>query len=286
MHKLQDGIYKLTISDSPLEIQSLIRKDLTTGNDVEYIYQKNNQWQKSTPICFPFAGKFKNDKYIFQGKEYNMKRHGFFYRISNWKVIKKEEKYLEFEYISDGKYKNIYPFNFSLNVSYSLNKNQIINKFQVKNLSMKQNMYFGFGWHPGLKANLESKILFEQKELFSFFPNNGILNSTMNSKKAEKIPLKNWDFNGSKTYVILNKINSKNVILKNNFGSIKMALNGYSNCLVWREDNHADYVCIEPWASLPDSDKTKKLPLNQKPGIIELKPNTTKEFILNLTILK
>ena len=60
------------ISEEGAELQSLKYKDL------EYLWQADAAyWAKHSPVLFPVVGELKNRKYIYEGKEYKMPRHGF-----------------------------------------------------------------------------------------------------------------------------------------------------------------------------------------------------------------
>ena len=72
---------KITISNSQLtatintlgaELISLVK------NNKNYIWQVDEKyWNKTSPVLFPIVGRLKNDSYSFNGKTYQLPRHGF-----------------------------------------------------------------------------------------------------------------------------------------------------------------------------------------------------------------
>ena len=51
---------------------------LKNSEDKEYIWEGNPVfWGKHSPILFPIVGTLKNNSYNYNGKEYQLSRHGF-----------------------------------------------------------------------------------------------------------------------------------------------------------------------------------------------------------------
>ena len=47
-------------------------------NDIEYIWEgKKEVWAGSCPLLFPICGGLKDDKYVLNGKEYTLQKHGY-----------------------------------------------------------------------------------------------------------------------------------------------------------------------------------------------------------------
>ena len=61
-----------TINTLGAELISLVK------NNKKYIWQVDEMyWNKTSPILFPIVGRLKNDSYTFNGKTYQLPRHGF-----------------------------------------------------------------------------------------------------------------------------------------------------------------------------------------------------------------
>ena len=73
LHTIENNKLICTIESKGAEIRSLKNKE--TGE--EYIWQIDNSiWGSSAPILFPAIGKIKEDKIVFEGKEFTMPKHG------------------------------------------------------------------------------------------------------------------------------------------------------------------------------------------------------------------
>src|SRR5690606_24747465 len=57
-------------------------------------------WAKSSPLLFPIVGALKGDEYIYEGKTYNLSRHGFA-RDNEFNIVYADNSQIIFELISD-----------------------------------------------------------------------------------------------------------------------------------------------------------------------------------------
>ena len=70
------------INEFGAELKSL------TLEDKEYIWPGNPAvWAGSCPLLFPVCGGLKNDKYVLNGKEYFLEKHGYI-RFKTFEVEK------------------------------------------------------------------------------------------------------------------------------------------------------------------------------------------------------
>ena len=117
-------------------------------NDTEYIWEGRSEvWTGSCPLLFPICGGLKNDKYVLNGKEYTLQKHGYA-RFKTFEVENKTETSVVFLHKSDDKTKNCFPFDYELRVIYTLTDKTIKIDYLIKNLS-SDTMYFNIGSHEG-----------------------------------------------------------------------------------------------------------------------------------------
>ncbi len=85
------------------------------------MWQKDAKfWGKSSPVLFPFVGVLKDQKFSYEGKEYNINtRHGFA-RDNEFVISSKGENFVEFLFESNEDTKEKYPFDFKLYLKYIL----------------------------------------------------------------------------------------------------------------------------------------------------------------------
>ena len=102
-------------------------------------------WTGHAPVLFPICGGLKDNKFQYEGKEYNLLKHGFA-RIKEFKVESKEKEKAVFLLCSDDETLKIYPFKFELRIIYTLEKTKVTVEYNVRNLSDGE-MYYSIGAH-------------------------------------------------------------------------------------------------------------------------------------------
>ena len=91
-------------------------------------------WAGRAPILFPVCGGLKDDKYIHNGKEYSMPKHGFA-KLNEFEIKENSGECAVFSLSSNEELKKIYPFDFNFVASFTLCRNSIITEYRVENLS-------------------------------------------------------------------------------------------------------------------------------------------------------
>jgi galactose mutarotase-like enzyme len=258
------------------------------ANKTNFIWEGNPSfWGKHSPVLFPIVGILKDNRFIFEEKEYNLPRHGFA-RDLPFELIKKDENSATFLLQSSQKTKLIFPFDFDLEMCYKLNDNALNISYKVTNTG-KEKMPFSLGAHPAfaLPNTFENyELLFErQEDLVSFELQNDLV-----SKKKSNITLKNRKLALSymlfeKDALIFKSLQSKSIaILENGNPFLKISFDSFPNLGIWTKPN-APFLCIEPWAGYSDT-TTANGNLFEKEAIQTLQPSESKSFQLEITIVK
>ena len=76
-------------------------------------------WAGHSPILFPICGGLKDDKFIFEGIEYNLPKHGFA-KSMEWEVETTEKEKAVFLLKSNDETLKAYPFEFELRAIFTL----------------------------------------------------------------------------------------------------------------------------------------------------------------------
>ena len=151
MVELQNGQLSIVVSEKGAELQSI--KD---AKGQEYLWQGDaNFWPRRSPILFPIVCSVNNDTYRVDGKEYHLPRHGFA-RDTDFKLIAKGERKVTLALESSEETKKVYPYDFTLSVSYVLDGNKLGVIWHVHNTDTRE-IHFQIGGHPafnipGMKA--------------------------------------------------------------------------------------------------------------------------------------
>ena len=142
MVELRNEQISITVSEKGAELQSI--KDV---NGKEYLWQGDPKfWPRRSPILFPIVCSVNNDTYSVDGKEYHLPRHGFA-RDTDFKLISKSDRKVTFALESSEETKKVYPYDFTLSVSYTLDDNKVGVIWHVHNTDTRE-IHFQIGGHP------------------------------------------------------------------------------------------------------------------------------------------
>lgn len=271
--ELSNGVLSVAINNKGAELTG-IYNHLT---DINYLWHGGEEWPKHSPVLFPVVGGLKNGEYFYEGKNYQLPRHGFA-REMDFKLINKNKISASFSLVSDEKTLKVYPFDFELLISYQLEYNSLNVTYDIYNKG-KSKMLFSIGGHPAFRLPLEEGLryedyflMFNKPETADRWPvtNTGLISSTPERffKGEQKINLKKELF--SNDALVFKNLKSDQVSLVSNRSShgLDFKFSGFPYLGIWAAKN-ADFVCIEPWHGLGDhEDATGNL--EEKEGILTL----------------
>lgn len=149
VHTLKNEAVSIQVTDSGAELLSLMK----TATGAEYLWNGDPAyWMRRSPILFPFVGLTKNKEYRYEGITYPAIQHGFA-RDMEFTLKEKTEERICHKLTADDETRKIYPFDFSLFISYILEGNTVTVQWDVINEDIKT-MYFSIGGHPGFYCPL------------------------------------------------------------------------------------------------------------------------------------
>lgn len=269
LHTIENKFLKCTIESNGAEIRSL--KNKSTGED--YIWEIDDSiWGSSSPVLFPAIGNIKEEKIVFEGKEYAMTKHGIIRNNDQLKFKQLKDSSCSFTLNSSEKTLLQYPFDFSFTVEYTLIEKTLKLDFIIENKGSVP-MHFSCGGHTAYACPLNKDIQLSdyviefpiQKDLKTrrlglagllsdndkeVILENGTLSLSNNLFNEDALIFTEIDFD----WVRLRKRDrEKGVIVR---------FSGYPNLALWSKPG-ADFVCIEPWLGLPDSEN-ESLDLTKK----------------------
>ena len=74
MFTIQNELLTISVDAKGAELNSIFHRQ----HQLNYLWNGNPLfWAKHSPILFPIVGTLKNNQYTFEGKSYQMGRHGF-----------------------------------------------------------------------------------------------------------------------------------------------------------------------------------------------------------------
>jgi galactose mutarotase-like enzyme len=267
---LANGIISAEISEIGAEIKSL-KKD-----GYEYIWSGDPRvWGKTAPVLFPIQGSLKDDKYILDGKTYEMAHHGVVVG-KEFTVESATDTSVTMLYTHNEQTLRAYPFEFEFRVIFTLIGNSVQVEYRVTNLN-DRDMYFSVGGHEAYATpeGIEDyDIIFPNKENLESYLLAGPLlqNITMTiGKNTEYLPL--YDKYFILDTLVFKHLKSKSLVLKNRKTdrAIQVEFPDCDYLAIWHMPS-AGYVCIEPWGGLPDN-VDSNYDFTAKEGIVTLAPH-------------
>ncbi len=279
LHTIENENLICTIDSNGAEIRSLT--DKSTGK--EYIWQINQStWGSSSPVLFPAIGKIKENKIVFNGKPYTMPKHGIIRNNNSLSFEADSSSKCTFKLTNSEQTAKQYPFQFSFSVEFTLIEKRLIMTYIIENRDVIP-MPFACGGHTAYVCPLSKDI--KLSDYVIEFSNQPSLNSRtlgssgLLSKQFRKIqtaknalPLSNTLFNDDALIFSDIEFNWVRLRHKNQDKGIIVRFKNYPHLALWSKP-FADYVCIEPWLGLPDSEE-ESLDIMQKSSYKLIEPNS------------
>ncbi len=272
MITLKNDKITLKINELGAEMKSLV------ANDREYLWDgKPEVWPNSCPLMFPVCGGLKDDKYILDGKEYPMQKHGYG-RFLMFEVESATDTTAVFLHKSDDETKKCFPFDYELRLIYTLDGASVKLEYKVDNTSDKT-MYFSIGSHEGYytpEGIEDYDIIFPQNETLNAYVLYGNLLSNQQLpiiKDTNILPL--YDKYFTVDALVFKDLKSRSAMLRNRKTgkAVKIDFDYAPYFLLWHKPN-APYICVEPWAGVQDIIGSS-YDITQKEGILSLDAGKT-----------
>lgn len=260
----------------------------------EYLWQGDADiWARRAPILFPILGRLKDSTYLLDGVPHKIGQHGFA-RDCVFDLVEHTDTKAVFHLTDDAETRQLYPFAFSLTVTYTLEGNRLTKSHRVENRS-EQVMYYELGIHDGFRAPLEEGETMGQYAIrlpgLEAIQPYGMDEDAMVTPKGETIPLENGRLSLTpSTYgldtVILDQPPQARAVLVDGQDRPRVTVDfaQFPYLGIWTQAKPFDtnYVCIEPWTTLPDATFVGR-ELKEKAGIRELKPGAVEELSYTTT---
>lgn len=282
----------------------------THGAELMHVFDKKKErevlwqaekpfWNRHAPILFPNVGKHFENFYCLNGKTYATSQHGFA-RDKEFTKIHATENAISFELQDDEETLAIFPWNFSLILTYTLSKNSLSIAYQVKNKS-QETMYFTIGGHPGFSVPVlpdtkrnQYHLLFKKGPVLQY---KLIYEGSGNVCKEKEYTLPLESVGTHYRYPITDDLFDRDALVfddgqisyagisyPDGTPYIEMECEGFTHFGIWSMKagtENAPFVCLEPWMGRCD-DYGFSEEISKKRGILSLKGE--KEFSAGYTV--
>ena len=270
----------IDFSTKGAELQRIVGTDST----INYMWNGDAKfWGKFSPVLFPIVGALKDNTYLYQGKKYELPRHGFARDMEfDYELISTTE--IIFKLKSTEETLKNYPFQFELQLKYRLHGASLQCTYQVLNLA-KETMLFAIGAHPAFAAPLNNEGVYTDYYLqfnnddeltFHHIAHNLISDKTTTIQLKDKmLPLTHELFYEDALVFKNLKSNHIRLLNKKNYNGLNFHFEGFPYFGVWAAIN-ANFVCLEPWCGIADS-LNHNQQLEEKEGMEKLPAGHTWE---------
>lgn len=288
MYTLQNNLLKINVRKTGAELCKIT----STKHKTEFMWDGDPDiWSGIAPNLFPIIGALKDNTYTFEGKTYNLPKHGFIRHKNDLEVVEQTQQSLTFKLTYNDELLKIYPFKFEFYITYTLTGSTIDIEHTVKNLDTKP-LYFSLGGHPAFKCPVFENEAYndyflefnetENSDTYCINMENGLITSKTKPvfKDTNLLPLEHHLFN--EDALVFKDLKSRTAILKSKLNGevLKVSYPDFSFLGIWAKPN-GDYVCIEPWMGIADHENTNQ-DLTNKEGILKL--DAQKDFVATYSI--
>lgn len=261
------------INKKGAELESLVTKE--TG--LQYMWSGDPAyWPKYSPVLFPVVGGLIDSTYFYNGKPYQLPRHGFA-RDNTYAVEQINATEAVFTLTQNEQTLSVYPFDFIFKMRYRLNGNAIEVTFEVENPASTP-LLFSAGGHPAFAVPLTADTAYDDYYLkfnkTETIQRNKLVNG-LTGNKFEVLPMEGdvLPLHKSLFYedaIVIKGMQSNMITLactKHSHG-VNFTFNDFPFFGIWAAKD-ASFVCLEPWCGITDGiDHDQQL--QHKEGIITL----------------
>ena len=291
IYSLENSTIKIIVSAHGAELHSITGQKQGT----EFLWNGNPKyWKYHSPILFPIIGNLVDSKYRVDEEIYKMPSHGIG-RISDFKFISQTTSSITFELKYSEDSIKIYPYKFSLLISYTIEEGAVKVTYNVINLDNKD-ISFSIGAHPAFMCPIEENEKIEDYYLeFNKKETSSIMEITKDTYilHSRKECLKNTDIISLSKDIfkdgvlIFDNLKSDKITIKSkkHQKSLSVEFKGSPYLGIWSLASGAPFLCIEPWFGHADyEDFTGEL--KEKEGSILLTVGEEFKYSYKISIVE
>lgn len=279
IYAVENEQLRIKVNSMGAELRSVV--DKKTG--LEYMWSGDpTYWVAVSPVLFPFIGVLQDGVYRYEGKKYEMTRHGFAKR-TEFVCSAQEENALWFALEDTESTRAEYPFAFRFEAGYVLEGRTIQIKWRVFNRNKKE-MYFAIGGHPGFACppayqdgkRTECSLLFDKKDsiVSELVNSSGLVSGQKKEFKLEdgKLPITTGLFDIDTILLEDKQVSCISLCDRDDRPYLTVKFDAPTVAIWSVKPDEGSYVCIEPWYGRCD-DSGYKGTLEERPWGMKLEPN-------------
>ncbi len=290
-YTIENEKFSVSIDSRGAELCSMRSKQ--TG--IEYVWQAEPSiWARHAPVLFPIIGRLKDKTYSVGGKSYQITQHGFG-RDLEFACAEQTDTSIALMLTPNEYTRSMYPFDFAFTVRYTLEGNTLKKQHITTNCG-DTDMYYEVGGHDAYNVALEPNETMEDYYV-DFGSGDAIYplindDALMITKDKRTVPLKDGKlFLSGELFkldaLILDDCQPRTVSIRSKKSKhvICMKFENFPYLGIWSKYTGANtnYVCIEPWSTLPDANYLDHA-LENKIGVRRLAPKSNEILTFTTTV--
>ena len=257
---IENEYLKVTVTTWGAQVKSVIRK----CDGVEHIWQADKSvWGYHAPILFPHCGKIVDGKFEAKGQVYESGQHGFA-RTSEHEFVDQTRDTIVLELCSSPETLKKFPYEFRLVSTFTLEGDTLHHTLTVENLD-EEVLPFGIGYHPAFTVPFDDKHVATDYELrFSEMESPiclnclpyGLLHGNLYylGSNIQAIPIDERLFANDSHCMVNISSATLGIYEKGTGRGVVCNIADFPYNLIWSKPGMPQFVCIEPWMSLPSAE--------------------------------
>lgn len=290
-YTIENQHLKITVTTYGAQVKSVIRK----CDGVEHMWQADpNLWGYHAPILFPYAGKLTEGILEAKGRTYAGGQHGFARNMEHEFVSQSQEK-LVLALTDSTKTLEKWPYRFRLVSTFALEGDTLHHTLTVENRD-EEKLPFGIGYHPAFAVPFDDKhqatdyeLRFSQMEspiCLSTAPK-GLISGHCYylGKNIQALPIDQHLFANDSHCMVNLSSKTLGIYEKDSSRAVVCNIEGFPYNLIWSKPGMPQFVCIEPWHSLP-SPENGSTAWEDKPAAAVLGPGESWSTTLSTSFVR
>ena len=288
---IENEYLKATITSWGAQVKSVIRK----CDGVEHMWSGDpSVWKFHAPILFPHCGKLPEGKLEAKGQIYESGPHGFARDLEH-EFVDQTADTLVLELCSCPETLARFPYEFRLASTFTLENDTLHHTLTVENLDSDK-LPFGIGYHPGFAIPFDDQHVATDYELrFSETESPVCLNCLPTGlvqkdhyylpTNIDKLPIDDQLFANDSHCMVNLKSAALGIYEKGTGRAVVCNIADFPYTLIWSKPGMPQFVCIEPWHSLPSAEGSSIL-WEKKPAAAILDPGEAWSCTLSTSFVR
>lgn len=289
---IENEFLKVTVTTDGAQVKSVIRK----SDGVEHMWQADPEvWGYHAPILFPYCGRLKDGILEARGQTAeNCPPHGFARRMTHSFVAQTRDT-LVLQLTDSPETLALWPWKFRLLSAFTLDGDVLHHTLTVENRD-EESLSFGIGFHPAFTIPFDSAHSYQDYELrFDALESplclgtapRGLINgqSYYLGKNITAISLDETLFAEDSHCMVNLTSNTLGIYEKDSGRGVVCGIRSFPYTLIWSKPGKPEFICIEPWNSLPSPEEGGHA-WSEKPAAAILAPGQTWNTTLSTAFVR